>query len=171
MTMTGALKGTEIDASGDPLDASQIRRVLDEAKIRVGESRYSYKKLCMSPEAEAAFIESRETDRRFNSVEDRARGARSFIYQHRNDAVETYVSEYCPSKRIYMLPEQKNGEKVIEYHGTDFEAVEMPGMGKFHLKPGATGGHERNVVSYMEAIGQLICKHPAAIGRLRGFTI
>jgi hypothetical protein len=70
-----------------------------------------------------------------------------------------------------MLPEQKNGNKVLEYHGSDFEAVEMAGMGKFHLKPHADGGHARVVSSYMEAIGQLICRHPAAIGRLRNFTI
>jgi hypothetical protein len=171
MTLSGALGGTEVNANGDPLDASQIRKVLDNAKIRVGESKYSYKKICLAPEAEAAFIESRETDRRFNSVEDTTRGARLFTYQHRQDTLETYTSEFCPLKRIYMLPEQKNGNKVLEYHGSDFEAVEMAGMGKFHLKPHADGGHARVVSSYMEAIGQLICKHPAAIGRLRNFTI
>ena len=171
LTMSGALKGTTVDASGDPLDASQIRKVLDDAKIRAGEQRYSYKKMCLAPEAEAAFIESRETDRRFNSIEDTKRGARVFGYQHRNDLVETYTSEFCPLKRVWILPEQNNGDKVLEYHGSDFESVEMEGMGKFHLRPSSSGGHERNVTSYMEAIGQLVCKHPAAIGRLRNFTL
>ena len=171
MTMSGALKGTEVNAGGDPLDSTQIRRVLDEAKIRAGEQRYSYKKICLAPEAEAAFIESRETDRRFHTVEDNTRGTYSFRYQHRNDAVETYTSEFVPFKRAYILPEQTNGDKVLEYHGSDFEKVAMSGMSEFHLKPSASGGFERNVVCYMEAIGQLICKHPAAIGRLRNFTI
>ena len=171
MTMSGALKGTEVNAGGDPLDSTQIRRVLDEAKIRAGEQRYSYKKICLAPEAEAAFIESRETDRRFHTVEDNTRGTYSFRYQHRNDAVETYTSEFVPFKRAYILPEQTNGDKVLEYHGSDFEKVAMSGMSEFHLKPSSNGGFERNVVCYMEAIGQLICKHPAAIGRLRNFTI
>lgn len=171
MEMTGALKGTEIDASGDPLDSTQIRKVLDEAKIRAGEQRYSYKKICLAPEAEAAFIESRETDRRFHTVEDNTRGTYSFRYQHRNDAVETYTSEFVPFKRAYILPEATNGDKVLEYHGSDFEKVQMGGMSEFHLKPADGGGYERNVQCFMEAIGQLICKHPAAIGRLRNFTI
>lgn len=171
MTMSGALKGTEIDAGGDPLDSTQIRKVLDEAKIRAGEQRYSYKKICLAPEAEAAFIESRETDRRFHTVEDNTRGTYSFRYQHRNDAVETYTSEFVPFKRAYILPEATNGDKVLEYHGSDFEKVQMGGMSEFHLKPASGGGYERNVQCFMEAIGQLICKHPAAIGRLRNFTI
>lgn len=171
MTMSGALKGTEVDAGGDPLDSTQIRKVLDEAKIRAGEQRYSYKKICLAPEAEAAFIESRETDRRFHTVEDNTRGTYSFRYQHRNDAVETYTSEFVPFKRAYILPEATNGDKVLEYHGSDFEKVQMGGMSEFHLKPASGGGYERNVQCFMEAIGQLICKHPAAIGRLRNFTI
>jgi hypothetical protein len=170
LTMSGAVAGTEVDAGNVALDATQIRSMLDNAKIRVGENRYSYKKLCLAPEAEAAFIDSRDTDRRFNAVQDLTNGASKFIYQHRNDSLETYTSEFVPFKRAYALPEQKNGEKVLEYWGSDFEPVQAEGMGKFHLKAGASG-YERAMVSYMEAIGQLVCRHPAAIGRLRNFTL
>jgi hypothetical protein len=170
LTMSGAVAGTEVDAGNVALDATQIRSMLDNAKIRVGENRYSYKKLCLAPEAEAAFIDSRDTDRRFNAVQDLTNGASKFIYQHRNDSLETYTSEFVPFKRAYALPEQKNGEKVLEYWGSDFEPVQAEGMGRFHLKAGASG-YERAMVSYMEAIGQLVSRHPAAIGRLRNFTL
>lgn len=171
LTMTGAISGTEVDAGNVALDASQVRTMLDNTKIRVGETKYNYRKLALAPEAEAAFIESRDTDRRFNAVQDLTNGSSKFTYQHRNDALSTYTSEFVPFKRIYALPEQKNGEKVLEYWGTDFEPVQGEGMSRFHLKPGANGGHDRAMVSYMEAIGQLVCRHPAAIGRLRNFTL
>lgn len=170
LAMTGSLKGTEVNAGSNALDGTQVRSMLDNTKIRVGENRYSYKKLCLAPEAEAAFIEGRDDDRRFNAVQDLTSGASKFIYQHRNDALETYTSEFTPFKRIYALPEQKNGEKVLEYWGSDFEPVQAEGMGKFHLKANGAG-YDRAMVSYMEAIGQLVCRHPAAIGRLRNFTL
>lgn len=171
LTMTGAISGTEVDAGNVALDATQVRTMLDNTKIRVGENKYNYKKLCLAPEAEAAFIDSRDTDRRFNAVQDLTNGSSKFVYQHRNDSLATYTSEFVPFKRIYALPEEKNGEKVLEYWGSDFEPVQGEGMSKFHLKPGANGGHDRAMVSYMEAIGQLVARHPAAIGRLRNFTL
>ena len=126
----------------------------------------------MAPEAYSTFVESRENDRRFNSIEDNVRGLRKFVYQHRDDAIELYASEYCPKNRIYIIPEAKAGQgKVLEYHGTDFEPVRAPGGSEYHLKPGATGGHERRIVSYLEGYGTLICKHPAAIAVIHNFTI
>lgn len=171
ITMTGATSGSVTDAGGNPLDVSQVQECMDAVKINVGASAYSWKMLSGSPEAHAAFIESRETDRRFISVDDAKRGIKVFAYQHGNDTLEMVTSEYCPKKRLYMLPEQKSGNKVIEYFGTDFEPVKMGGMGEFHLKPASGGGHERRIASYMEALGVIICKHPAAIGRLENFTV
>lgn len=170
ITMSGASSGTTIDGSGNPLDVSMIQELMDNVKINVGQSAYQWKMMCMAPEAHAALIESRETDRRFQTVEDNKRGIKYFAYVHGNDVLETYTSEYCPKKRLYTLPEAKSGNKVIEFYGTDFEPVKMGGMGEFHLKPSATGGHERRISSYMEALGCLVCKHPAAIGRLENFT-
>jgi len=172
ITMQGANAASSKDGGATQLDVTMIQDLLDQTKINVGQSSYSWKKMCMAPEAQASLIESRETDRRFHTVEDNTRGIRYFAYQHGNDTLETYTSEYIPKKRLYVLPESRSGAgKVLEYHGTDFEPVRMNGMGEFHLKPGSSGGHERRVVSYMEALGTLICKHPAAIGRLENFTL
>jgi hypothetical protein len=170
ITMSGATAGTTEDAGGAPLDVSQLQTVMDAAKINVGRGAYSWKMMTMAPESHAAFIESRETDRRFNTKEDAARGIKVFGYQHDNDFLESYTTEYCPKKRLYCLPEAKGGNKVLEYWGTDFEPVRMGGMGEFHLRPSSSGGYERNIVSFMQALCVLICKHPAAIARLENFT-
>lgn len=170
--MSGANAASYKDGGNVQLDVTMIQDVMDQAKINVGQSAYSWKKMCMAPESQAAFIESRETDRRFVTIEDNKRGLRMFAYQHGNDTLECYTTEYCPKKRIYVLPEQRSGKgKVLEYHGTDFEAVKMGGMGEFHLKPSSSGGHERRIISYLESLGTLICKHPAAIARLDNFTL
>lgn len=170
ITMSGASAATVEDGEGNPLDVSMIQALMDNVKVNVGQSAYSWKMLVGAPESHAAFIESRETDRRFVSVEDNKRGIKVFAYQHGNDTLEMYTSEYCPKKRIYALPEGKSGNKVLEAHMTDFDPVRMGGMGEFHLKPAASGGHERKIVSYMQALGTIICKHPAAIGRLENFA-
>lgn len=172
ITMSGATAATVKDGGATQLDVTMIQDVMDLAKIAVGQSAYRWKKMCMAPEAQAAFIESRETDRRFHTVEDNKRGIRFFAYQHGDDSLEVCTSEYVPKKRIYILPEAKASKgKVLEYHGTDYEPVKMAGMGEFHLKPSSSGGHERRIVSYMEAIGTMICKHPAAIARIENFTL
>ena len=172
ITMSGASAATVKDGGASQFDISMIQSVMDLTKVRVGQGAYSWKKLCAAPEALAALIESREKDRRFNSIEDTTRGIRKFAYQHGNDAIELYTSEFCPKKRAYVLPENKSSKgKVLEFHSTDFEAVKMGGMGEFHLKPSSAGGHERKIVTYMEAIQTLICKHPAAIARIENFTV
>lgn len=170
--MSGANAASYKDGGNVQLDVTMIQDVMDQAKINVGQSAYSWKKMCMAPESQASFIESRETDRRFQTIEDNKRGIKFFAYVHGNDVLECYTTEYCPKKRIYVLPEQRSGKgKVLEYHGTDFEPVRMGGMGEFHLKPSSSGGHERRIISYLESLGTLICKHPAAIARLDNFTL
>lgn len=173
ISMSGSNKGTRVDAGAQPLDVSYIQKALDSVKVNVGQDRYKWKMMCMAPEAHAALIESRETDRRFQTVEDNKRGIKYFAYVHGNDVVETYTSEYCPKKRLYIKPEAKSGEKVMEYWGSDFETVKAQGMGDFHLKPasGSAGGYENTIVSYLAAIGTLICKHPASIAVVENFTL
>jgi len=172
IAMSGANAASVKDGGASQFDVTMIQDVMDQAKINVGQSAYTWKKMCMAPEAQAVLIDSRETDRRFHTVEDNKRGIRYFAYQHGNDTLETYTTEYCPKKRCYILPEARSGKgKVLEYHGTDFEAVKMNGMGEFHLKPSSAGGHERRIVSYMESLGTLIAKHPAAIARIENFTL
>jgi hypothetical protein len=123
----------------------------------------------MAPESHASLIESRETDRRFQTIEDNKRGVKYFAYQHGNDTLECVTSEYVPQNRIYCLPETKAGEKVLEFHGSDFETVKGQDMSDFHLKVGASG-YTNAMVSYLLSTGVFICQHPKSIGVIQGFV-
>lgn len=171
ITMSGVTAGTRQSASGNPIDVKWIQKAMDKVKIAVGQDRYRWKMMMMAPETHASLIESRETDRRFQTVEDNKRGVKYFAYMHGNDTLECNSTEYVPPKRIYILPEAKSGEKVLEYHGSDFETVKGQGMSDFHLKPASTGGGFVNtMVSYLQAIGVIIAKHPAAVAVVEDFV-
>ena len=128
----------------------------------------------MAPESHNTLIESRETDRRFQTIDDNKRGVKFFAYVHGNDVLECNESEFCPQNKIYCLPETKGGEKVLEFHGSDFETVKGQDMTDFHLKVASSSatdaGYRNSMVSYLNAKGVLICKHPASIGVIDGFT-
>jgi hypothetical protein len=169
ITMSGVTAGTHYDAGGNPLDVKHVQKLMDKVKLAVGQDRYRWKMLTMAPESHATLIESRETDRRFQTVEDNKRGVKFFAYVHGNDVLECVTSEYVPQNTIYCLPETKAGEKVLEFHGSDFETVKGQDMTDFHLK--VSGGAYRNaMVSYLQASGVLICKHPASVGVIKNFT-
>jgi hypothetical protein len=169
ITMSGVTAGTHYDAGGNPLDVKHVQKLMDKVKLAVGQDRYRWKMLTMAPESHATLIESRETDRRFQTVEDNKRGVKFFAYVHGNDVLECVTSEYVPQNTIYCLPETKAGEKVLEFHGSDFETVKGQDMTDFHLK--VSGGNYRNaMVSYLQASGVLICKHPASVGVIKNFT-
>jgi hypothetical protein len=170
ITMSGATGATSVDAAGNPIDVKFIERVMNQVKVRVGQDRYRWKMMVMAPETQSSFIESRETDRRFQSIEDNKRGIKVFGYVHRSDLLECVDSEYVPGNRIWILPETKAGEKVLEFHGSDFETVKGEDMTDFHLKPGAGGGFQNTMASYLQAIGVMIAKHPAAIASVTNFT-
>lgn len=171
ITMSGASAASVFDGGGSALDVSMIQAAMDQAKINVGQSVYSWKKMAMAPEAAAALIDSRESDRRFNSIEDNKRGLRVFAYQHGNDSIEVCTSEYIPKARIFICPENKSTKgKVLEAHMSDFEQVKVNDSSAFMLKASASG-YERKIVTYMHAVGTLICKHPAAIARIQNFTV
>lgn len=172
ITMSGAASGTILDWNGAQIDVSALQEGLDEVDMRTGKGEFSYKMAVMAPETRAALIESRETDRRFNSVQDTLRGGKGFGYMHDEDTILFTSSEFCPKQRIYVLPEGKqDGNKVISYFGTDFEPVSDPMGNKFHLKPSANGGHERNIISYMGTRGTLVCHRPAAVLQIKNFTV
>jgi hypothetical protein len=170
ITMSGATSGSRITAGGNPIDVKHIQKAMDKAKIAVGQDRYRWKMMNMAQETHASLIESRETDRRFQTVEDKARGVKYFAYVHGNDTLECNGTEYCPPKRIYILPETKAGEKVIEFHGSDFQTVKGQGMSDFNLKPGADGGYVNTMVSYLQSVGVIVAKHPAAVAVIENFT-
>jgi hypothetical protein len=171
LTMSGALGGSRFDCGGSAIDTDFLHGAMDQVKINVGSDQYSWKKAVSAPEVIRKLIDARETDRRFNSIEDNKRGVRSFIYQHEQDALELVTGEFVPFKRMFLMPEGKAGNgKVLEFHGTDFEPVKGEDMSAFHLRPSADGGHERIMNSYLEALAVLICKHPASFAVLTNFT-
>lgn len=170
VTMQGATAASRLSAGANPLDVKHIQKVMSKVKRAVGQDRYNWKMMIMAPESLDSLIESRETDRRFNTMEDATRGTKKFMYQHQNDSLECYTSEYVPQKRVYILPETKAGEKVLEFHGSDFDTVKANDMSDFHLKSAAGGGYVNTVVSYLQAIGTMICKHPASIAVIEDFT-
>lgn len=169
MTMSGPTAGTRMSAGGNAIDTSYIQRLLSQVKTAVGGDRYTWKMMNMAPETFDALMESAEPDRRFGVKDDPRRGGKTFTYQHQNDSLECYTSEYIGQKRIWLMPEAKTSEKVLEYHGSDFEPVKAGSNDEFRLKSGANG-YVNAVVSYLFAVGVLICKHPAAIGVLEDFT-
>ncbi len=168
ITMTGAVSGSWRDAGGAALDSSDFQKVLSKAKRRAGRNRYKYKNAWMYDTAYDALVESRETDRRFQSVEDSTRGVKKLGYQHGNDFVEFCPDEFISKQRIWILPESKD---VLQMYGKDFETVEPNPGQKFHLKTSATGaGHSRQMNSYMEGSAVVICRHPAAIAAIKNFV-
>lgn len=170
ITMSGSTGGGRFDCGNATIDTDFIHGALDNVKINVGKNQYSWKKAVSAPEAIRKLINDRESDRRFQSIDDNKRGVKQFGYVHEDDTLMLQSSEYCPKRRMYLLPEGKSGNsKVLEFHGTDFEPVKGEDMSAFHLKPSSSGGHDRVMVSYMEALAVLICKHPAAIGVLYNF--
>lgn len=170
ITMSGATGASKVSAGGQPIDVKHIQKVMSKVKRAVGQDRYTWKMATMQSETLDSLIDSRETDRRFMSIDDNARGVKKFVYQHQNDSLEMYTSEYVGPKRIWILPETKAGEKVLEFHGSDFETVKANDSGDFHLKSASGGGYVNTVVSYLQAIGTLICKHPAAVACIDDFT-
>lgn len=173
ITMSGVTGSTVKDVGGSAIDVTHIQQALSQVKTAVGQGRYKYSSLLCAPEMLDSLIEGRETDRRFNSVEDATRGVRKFIYQHAEDAVEFVTSEFCRKNEAFALPSGKGEEsKCIEFVGTDFKAVEVPGSSsKFHLRPTSGGGHEKKLVSYMFGLGVLVNQHPKACLKIQNFTV
>jgi hypothetical protein len=171
ITMSGSTAGTRYDCGNAAIDSSHLQRAMSLVKAIVGQGKYAYKMANMAPETLDSFIESRETDRRFMSITDNKRGLSKFVYVHGTDNIEMNQSEFCPKKRMYILPEAKsNKDKVMELWGSDFHAVRPGGQGsEFFLKPASGGGHDRFIRSYLAGIFTLVAKHPAAIVTLHNF--
>lgn len=171
VTMSGATAGTQVDCGGSAIDVSFLEEGLSTVKVNVGQGVYSWSKLCMAPEARSALINAAETDRRFQAVQDAQRGFSKFIYQHEQDSVEMYSSEYCPKKRARALPKGRSADgRVLELHMSDLSLVQVDGN-KLFLKPASGGGFSRNVQQFLEGYGTLLCKHPSAVLTLRNFVV
>lgn len=172
ISMSGVTGSTIKDCGGAPIDVTFIQQALSQVKTAVGQGRYKYSQLLCAPEMLDSLVEGRETDRRFNSIEDSARGVRKFVYQHGEDAVEFVTSEFARKNEAIALPSGKGEEsKCVEFIGTDFKTVEAPGSSsKFHLRPTSGGGHEKKLVSYMFGLGVLVNQHPKACLKIKNFA-
>lgn len=172
INMAGVTGSTIKDCGGNAIDVTFIQQALSQVKTAVGQGRYKYNQLLCATEMLDSLVEGRETDRRFNSVEDAQRGVRKFTYQHGDDTLEFVTSEFCKKKEAYALPSGKGEEsKCVEFIGTDFKAVEVPGSSsKFHLRPNENGGHEKKLVSYMFGLGVLVNQHPKACLKIQNFS-
>jgi len=168
ITMSGKTGASEVNA-GAALSLVHLNKVMDKVKVEVGQDRYKWKMACAAPEVQSRLMESYESDRRFQAKDDVRKGSKVFGFQHRQDFIEFVDSEYVHPKRLYILPEEKSGEKVIEFHGSDFNTVKAPGGDDFHLKVDG-GAYVNSMVSFMQSVCVLICKHPKAIARIRNFT-
>jgi hypothetical protein len=175
VTMAGVTGGSRVDCSGLPIDVSNIEAIMNLVKIKQGVGRYTWDQLLMAFETQSAFLDSRESDRRFISVEDVVRGGRKFVYQHRNSTLTCVDSEFCPKNRVYSLPKPKSGEMgetgfAVEFKGTPFDYVKSGNQDQF-LKPSAAGGYVGVVQSFLNAYGVIVAKCPGALGVLENFTI
>lgn len=168
IALSGALGSTIQDAGGNPIDSHTFQQLMSQVMVAVGAGRYSYNSAMMAWETLDALVESRETDRRFQSIQDNQRGVASLGYVAGKNTLMFEADEFCPKNRIYCLPEGKKG--VLQFHGSDFEFVQPEGGQKFFLKPNAAG-HDRTIRAYMEGSGTLLCTHAAAIGLIKNFTI
>lgn len=170
MELEGALAGSQIDAAGAAIDVKFIEQAMNKAKRRVGPTRYTWKKMCTSYQTRSALIESKETDRRFVSVKDNDRGSAEFNYIHGETQLRLGSSEYCPEDAIWMLPEvRSSGEKVMEYVGDEMKVAKYGNMADFHLKV-SSGEYVDTVQQFMRGVNLLLCKHPAAVASIVGFT-
>ena len=168
ITLSGALAGTRRDASGNPIDSQDFQQLMSQVMIAVGQGRYKYSKAMMAWETLDALIESREVDRRFQSIADNKRGVSSLGYVHGKNTVMFEADEFCRQDRIYVCPE---GD-VLQFHGSDFEFVKPEGGQKFFLTPNSSAdGHKRSIRAYMEGSGVLVSTHSAAIGTIHNFTV
>jgi len=139
---------------------------LSELKRKAGKGRYSYDSAFMADEAYDSIVESRETDRRFHSIEDSDRGTKGVGYVHGRDRVEFIPDEFCHAQRIWVLP---TGKDALCYLGKDAKQVAPNGSDPMRLSV-SSAGYGRNMETNFEQAGVLISKHPRALGVIEDFT-
>jgi hypothetical protein len=167
--MSGATGATHLNAQAAPIDSTFIQAIMSQIKTRVGFGRYRYDTLMTAPEVYDTIINAGEVDRRFMVVDDIKRGSRKFVYQHQSDSLELVTSEFCPKKRIRLLPSVVNKKGVLELRMTNFDMVEVDGISS-HLGVNAAG-HTKVVKQYMTGYGTMINLHPAACGTIHNFVL
>ena len=164
MTMSGALKGSRVDALGQSIDVKFIEKALNLGKRRVGPDAKDWKSMRTSYQTRSALIESKEADRRFVAVTDNTRGSAEFNYVHGKSQLRLTTSEFVPEDVIWMLPEEKGtGEKVMCYVGDEMKVAKYGNMADFHYKRDGDGNTLDVVEQYLRGNNLLLCKHPASV--------
>lgn len=166
VTQNRPIAATVKNCGGNTIDSQHFQEGLSQLKVAVGEGVYKWSDAIMAPEVLDSLVESRETDRRFMSIQDNKKGVASLGYVHGKDTVMFSTDEFCPKQRIYVMP---SGSDVLIFRGSSFEWVKPEGGTQWHLKPLA-GGHYRTMRAYMEGTGTLYCTHPASILKLTDFA-
>jgi hypothetical protein len=151
------------------IDVSLFQKAISKAKRRVGAAGYKWDNALMSYASFDALVDSREADRRFNSVEDTARGGRKFTYVHGGDTIEFVVSEFCPENRIYCLPKGGKQGKAIGLHMRDAEHVKGPNGEPWHLNVNSSGFIKQFIAFHM-MFAQLVAYQPASIAVITNFV-
>lgn len=167
ITMSGAIKGTRKDLSAATLDSKHFQQLLSELKRKVGKGRYKYSDAFMADETYDSLVESRETDRRFHSIEDSDRGVKGIGYVHGKDRVEFVPDEFVHTQRIWVLPD---GKDAFCYLGKDAKQVAPNGNDPMRLSS-SSAGYGRSMETNFEQAGVLISKHPRAGGVIEDFTV
>jgi hypothetical protein len=168
----GTKLGASVNDDGGTLSFDHIENVLNDAKLKVGESSYAYPKMLSAPETHSFFIKTNETDRRLNSVTDQHRGGNKFVYQHRTDAVEFMASEFSRRDRIWFSPESKQNQgPVLEMHMTDFAQVAPNDMSAWRMRVNSAGRYIDVMETNMEASGTALTRHPRALAVIKGFSL
>ena len=172
LVMSGLLAGTRKDCSAAALDVDHLNTILDNLGIRNGGS-FHYNQALASFEAVTSLINSRETDRRFMSVGDNQKGMKGkFGFAYGSDVVIFEKSAFCPSNRIYLLPMSSAGAKCIDLKLCDLVPQRVPGgEAGWMLKPNSSGGHDRDLISYLVGHISMASNRPSAIGVVHNFTI
>lgn len=169
---SGIYGASDYDNSAAAIDSNAFDLALNKVKRRMGAGRFKYTKASMMYETHSALVASREADRRFVSVDDKTRGIKYFAYQHGDDTVEAFKSEYVGTKRIWLLPD-KGSEKrrPIQFHGAEPEWITTPdGKGIWHLRPSSAGGHTDDFSAYAVGYNRFVNFVPGAVGCIHNFT-
>ena len=163
----GIVTGSRQSASGALLTTKDFQSLVTKIKRRVGNKKYKYEKALMYDRSYDALVELAEANKTFFNTVDFETGARKIGFTHRKDFIEFEPDEFVQNQRIFIMPSDKG---VIEYHGRDFQRVDVGG--NQFLKPGSTAGqYGKQAVAFMSASGALVVKHPAAIGVLEHFSV
>lgn len=170
INMSGQTAGSRFDAATAALSLTQITGAINKAKLAAGEASYRYKQMLMAPEVHEKLVNDKEASRRFITAEDDTRGGHYYALNHRGDTLRADVSPFCRKDRIYMLPEDRNGEKVCELYGTDFTTIKTGTQDGWRLKSGSNG-YLNMMVSYMRGTNCLIAKQPNSIAVVENFTL